>query len=271
MIPAEKGLYWLVSVNFGFCIDLRAFSVYPGPGDKIMARVPDWELDKFMWKEADNSATLLRETYAMRYSSYCLERGFLDPDLFPQGLETDEYDEASLHLAVCHRELDLLTATARIIVSEGVGGHERRLPAYRYCDIEPGALAHLQDVAKIGELSRMVICRSAIATVSKFETARSAPARPFSRMTMSTSAILMLYKSVYQTSRRERIRHLVAAMEPSLRRLSRRFHFPFHQIGPVVNYHGSVAPFLLDLDELDDSLNENAPWLLAGFRGDEFP
>jgi hypothetical protein len=61
------------------------------------------------------------------------------------------------------------------------------------------------------------------------------------------------------------VRVLVAAMEQSLRRLFARFHFPFHQIGPSVDYYGPVAPFLLDLDELDGALYEKAPWLLAEF------
>ena len=42
--------------------------------------------------------------------------------------------------------------------------------------------------------------------------------------------------------------------------------FPFRQIGEEVDYYGAVAPYVLDLDELDAVLTERLPWLLAEFR-----
>jgi hypothetical protein len=35
--------------------------------------------------------------------------------------------------------------------------------------------------------------------------------------------------------------------------------FPFEPIGPLVDYHGWVRPYLLDLDGLDRSLLTHAP------------
>ena len=53
--------------------------------------------------------------------------------------------------------------------------------------------------------------------------------------------------------------HCYAAMEPALHRLIGRFGLVFHQIGPVVDYHGQRIPCLGDVHEFLPNIKRVAP------------
>lgn len=213
-------------------------------------------LDKFDWKIADRSRALLQDTYRIRYAVYCLDRGFLDPDRYAYDLEYDEYDGRAQHLAICHRKTGRMTATARIIVSEASPVSRWSLPLRRHCELWPEVQKYLGKHDRIGEVSRLAMCKDSVKAASQCEPNSS----------LRLSAILTLYKGIYQSTRCRDIHMLVAAMEKPLWRLMQKFHFPFRQIGPVTDYYGPVAPYILDLNELDVVLSQKSPWLLKEFR-----
>ena len=66
--------------------------------------------------------------------------------------------------------------------------------------------------------------------------------------------VMVLYKAMYQASKRCGITHWMAATEKSLYRLVSRSGFPFRQIGPETDYYGPVAPYLIDLSELEANI-----------------
>ena len=45
----------------------------------------------------------------------------------------------------------------------------------------------------------------------------------------------------------QRLTHWVVAREPSLQRLVSSFAVPFRPIGPLTDYYGPVAPYLVEL------------------------
>ena len=219
-------------------------------------------LSAFEWADLDRDPRLLRESFALRYEAYCVRQGFLDASDYPEGLERDSFDAQSSHVGVVHRETGILTATARIIHAPAFSGVQT-LPLRAHCSVNAPAEGLLNQTRHVGEVSRFVLSSTAIASIVSADP-RIRPTTSDLR-SVSLSAMLTLYKSIYQTGRITGTAHLVAAMEKTLRRLFSRFSFPFHQIGPEVDYFGPVAPFLLDLDELDDVLFDEAPWLLAEF------
>lgn len=231
----------------------------------------DLNLNEFGWTNADSSPAILKQTFALRYSVYCLERKFLNPDLYHDNYETDEFDDTSIHLAIRHKLCTGVAATARIVVSDTPDRHAEMLPLYRHCDVEPKIQRLLTNSNKIGEVSRLAISKSAInhtinARRMRLDNGIVSQTSIPTPTSAQLSAILLLYKSIYQTSRVNGINYLLAAMEKSLRRLFRKFQFPFHKIGEEVDYYGIVAPYILDLNELDAILSEKLPWLLAEFR-----
>jgi N-acyl amino acid synthase of PEP-CTERM/exosortase system len=238
------------------------------------ARSNQIALEKFLWRSLDNSPGLLSKSFELRFSSYCEGQEFLNASDYPDRKEFDEFDKNSLHIGVIHGQTDIMTATARIVVTEA-SKLESSLPMYSHCTIDKKYQDFLSEVGHVGEISRFVMSREAIDHISGLDGGAkrgTAAAEAASKFQHSLPAILTLYKSIYQSCRLNGIPVLVAAMEQSLRRLVSRFSFPFHQIGPEVDYFGPVAPFLLDLDELDDVLFDEAPWLLTEFyRGLDGP
>lgn len=170
----------------------------------------------------------LFDSFALRYQVYCLDRGFLDPADYCDGLESDEFEWHARHIGVFDHDHRMLGAV-RLVCGDGLG-----LPMDSHCTYA------VPEAARIGEISRLAVPRSIGA--AKFGTIS-----------------LMLYRGLYQTARAQGMTHLVSAMEPSLERLARRLHFPWEPIGPMVDYYGWVRPYILDLDALDQRLRQNAP------------
>ena len=79
--------------------------------------------------EIDDDPALLHESYRMRYQVYCLERDFLSPHYYPDGVETDVFDQHAVHLGVLNTE-DVLVATARLVRRTDDG-----LPMYGHCSL----------------------------------------------------------------------------------------------------------------------------------------
>ncbi len=80
--------------------------------------------------------------------------------------------------------------------------------------------------------------------------------------------VVGLYKSLYQESKLHGITHWIAAMEPSLLKLLRRFYFNFESIGPEVDYYGPVRPYMVSLESIEDQVYANSkPFYEAFVKG----
>ncbi len=210
----------------------------------------------------DKDPVLLQESYNLRYQVYCLERGFLPQADYPQHCEVDQFDATSLHIGALNG-YDELVGTVRLVHSSPVG-----FPMYKVCEIFPEVAQRLSGMSKLAEVSRLSIskhdrrhqgdCGARPGTGGE----RRVGERRVGERHDNPSLIVSLYKAIYQTSKQAGITHLLAAMEKSLLRLLLRYKFPFHAIGPEVDYFGPVTPYLLDLAELEQKLLQHHSPLL---------
>ena len=67
--------------------------------------------------------------------------------------------------------------------------------------------------------------------------------------------MLGMYREMYRYSRKAGIRYWFAAMERALARSMDKIGFHFVPAGPETNYYGPVAPYVIDLWGLHDSLH----------------
>ena len=176
----------------------------------------------------DHDLDLLRQSYQLRYQVYCVERAFLRAANYPDRIESDEFDRFSIHVGLLNESRSLI-ATSRLVTVSMAG-----LPLFRHCRIYP----HERELWGVGnqvaEISRLCMSRD-----SRGQQA-------------GNSAIAVaLYRATYQETKRRRLTHWVAAMEPSLHRLLSAMGVPFRSIGPMIDYFGPVAPYLLELAEFD--------------------
>ncbi len=209
----------------------------------------------------------MRGAFALRYSVYCLECGFLDPQAYPDGLETDGHDRASAHFGAYNRRHELV-GYVRLVPPDASGD----LPwAARCTGLRDGVV--LPPRARSAEISRLVVRedyrRRLGDTLSGVAQPRLDPHAWRDRRSASPQILLTLYRQMYRYSVAHGVRHWYAAMERALARSLRRLHFGFHQIGAQADYFGPVSPYLADLRELEAQLAASRPELLAWMQGAE--
>ena len=135
---------------------------------------------------------------------------------------------------------------------------------------EHGAQVYAQIVlppqAQAAEVSRLMVSkvfrrRRGDIVSGANEIALDAP--PDERRIASPQILLSLYRQMYHYSNANGIRYWYAAMERGLVRSLSRFGFYFEQIGPELEYYGAVAPYMVDLRQLEQQGQQARPELWA--------
>ncbi|MBX9868256.1 MAG: PEP-CTERM/exosortase system-associated acyltransferase, partial [Burkholderiaceae bacterium] len=163
---------------------------------------------------------LLEEIFKLRYEVYCLERHFLPEEEFRDGLEHDDYDECSTHVAAFTHE-DQVIGTVRLVQPS----ISQPYPFEAHCSI----FEHFEmpDRSMAGEVSRLVVKKNyrrrrgdsmegVSAEFIEKGDARISKLKRNGRESNSPLLLLGLYHEIYRYSRKNGIRYLYAAMERSL-------------------------------------------------------
>jgi N-acyl amino acid synthase of PEP-CTERM/exosortase system len=142
-----------------------------------------------------------------------------------------------------------VVATARLIEPSQAG-----LPLFDHCTTFPDELSRHDTARRVVEISRLSMSRKYNRRAGDgfhgLEGVTDRPDGPERRR--GPDLILALFKACYQASKRAGFRHWLAAQEKSLQRLIvKKYGFTFKRIGPETDYYGSVAPYLMDLQEFD--------------------
>ncbi|NOZ43448.1 MAG: PEP-CTERM/exosortase system-associated acyltransferase [Alphaproteobacteria bacterium] len=207
----------------------------------------------------------LKKLYQLRYDVYCRQKGFLEPADYPDQCETDVFDQHSLHFGAFD-DFGNALGTLRLVRNSSRG-----FPMLGHCDID--VPDHILDNA--GEISRLAVSK----TIRKRQddgdygmavNDAGVDAAPIKRLENNRRShrpdiVIGLYKSLYQESRKHGITHWIAAMEPGLLKLLRRFYFTFEPIGPQVDYYGPVRPYMVSLEAIEDQVYENSKPFYAAF------
>ena len=70
-----------------------------------------------------------------------------------------------------------------------------------------------------------------------------------------------LYISLYRESKARGLTHLFTIMSKGLHMILKRWGIHFEQIGPARDYHGMRAPYLINIEEIERSLQITNPAL----------
>jgi N-acyl amino acid synthase of PEP-CTERM/exosortase system len=219
---------------------------------------------------------VLKEIYKLRYEVYCLECAFLEAKDFQQGLETDEYDDCSVHFAAYTLDRNIVGTVRLVQPKDG-----QDYPFESHCAVFD-EFRH-PPRANSAEISRLVVRKTfrrrrgdSMEGISqdfmeKGSTASIQP--PCSRDKRGNSPLLLLgmYREMYRHSRENGIRYWYAAMERSLARSLQKMGFRFVPIGPKVDYYGPVTLHMVDLNELNARLQAENKFLAAWFNDEPIP
>jgi N-acyl amino acid synthase of PEP-CTERM/exosortase system len=209
----------------------------------------------------DDTPRLLNDSYSLRYQVYCLERGFLCAEDYPDQLETDGFDRHSVHVGVVTTQ-GVLVATARLIEQSEAG-----LPLIEHCKIFTHETSLGDPARRVVEVSRLSVSRRFNRRAGdEFYSLQGATVRPGGAERRGGGEIVLtLYKALYQASKRRGYTHWLVATERSLQRLVAKYGFPFRVIGPETDYYGSVSPYLMDLKEFDTVISSHRMAALDDF------
>jgi N-acyl amino acid synthase of PEP-CTERM/exosortase system len=237
--------------------------------------IPYFDFSKVL--RGNMESFILKEIYRLRYEVYCLECAYLEAKDFDEGLETDDYDNCSIHFAAYTLDRTIVGTVRLVLPNPGQG-----YPFQGHCKVFDNFDMPARGTA--AEISRLVVRKTfrrrrgdSMEGISKdfVEKGSTAsiqpPASPTDRRGNSPLLLLGMYREMYRHSRANGIRFWYAAMERSLARSLEKMGFKFMPIGPQVDYYGPVTPYMVDLDELNLRLRRDNKFLAAWFNDEPIP
>ena len=195
-----------------------------------------------------STPTLLDQVYRLRYQVYCVENAYEDPDRQPGGLETDIYDERSVHALLVHRGSEAVAGTVRVILP-GTDQQSPPLPISIVADSEQRELLRRLPHSRTAELSRFAVSKEF----------RQRCADPEDRR-MLRYITIGLIRGALEMCRDNDIQYVCAVMERSLIRLLGRLGFVFDHLGGLIEYHGARQPCVAQVNQIVSTAEGTLWW-----------
>ena len=208
----------------------------------------------------DGNKELLQKTFQLRYKIYCQEAGFLDEGEYPDRIETDVYDEHSVHFAALDKGNNVV-GTLRLIFDS-----ERGFPLEVHCPNYDKAKITFPK-SELAEISRLAVSKDwrrrrddGLYGMTSYHSGPGNEIPAHIRAKRKKPVIVFgLYQQMYLESKRRGITHWYAAMEQKLNITLRKFSFSFEPIGPEHDYYGPVTPFLANIANIEKRLYREKP------------
>jgi len=195
----------------------------------------------------------------LRYRVYCEEFGYEPAENFPDGRETDRFDEHSVHTIITHRGSGETAGCVRMICAT----EEHTLPLENYC-LENVFVDYLEPLNE----ERQRVCEvSRLAVDPAF---RRRPGERHTRLgefdamdcchqeqrTFSLISIAAVLAGFAMSSLTDRTR-IYTMMEANLPRLLRRAGILMQEAGNTMEYHGQRSPYFITTDLALDNMRED--------------
>lgn len=221
----------------------------PSPAGMPPAALEPFSQAEIRFSMVESVSPDFLELQKLRYQVYCLERRFLDPASFPDGLERDAYDPYSIHFGAWNESHEAV-ATMRLVLYSHMG-----FPLERHASDALFPEARLLMGPHTAEISRLIV----EARYRRSAPGRAPGASPY-------PAILFgLLREMYRASLLLQISHWLAGMETPLWRMLRLYGFAFAPIGRPIEYYGSVGPYAGDVREIERITAAKRPEVLRYF------
>lgn len=228
-----------------------------------------------------NDKMVLKDTFKMRYEVYVEEFGFEKQEDHPDQLETDNWEDESIHMA-CLNENDAVVGTIRLVLNSPKGFPIESSTELTFIGDKPPK-------NQIAEISRLTVSKDlrrrkedgfyGIESYMKKKDGGVLPddgsIPPEMKGRKNPVLLLGLCQAMYQESKRQGITHWYMITEEKLFKALYEFNFIFHPIGKKIWYHGWRTPYLGFIDEIDRSLAKKSPsmlkFLLTGLEKEYHP
>lgn len=190
--------------------------------------------------------------YAVRYSVYCEEFGYEDTGAFEDCLESDVYDDRSIHCLVTHKASGTPAGCVRLVLSET----DADLPFETHCgdslDADvfnslAGARVTVAEISRLAVDGRFRRRRGEQATRFGNTDTMQFSAREKRTFSLITVSLFLAATAVAELSGRRRC---FAMMEPFLPTILRRTGVIVKRVGGDIDFRGVRAPYSINLDDV---------------------
>lgn len=170
----------------------------------------------------------IRQAFRLRFRMYCEKLNWLDPSEYPDDLETDGYDEHSIHLGAF--DGSRLVGYVRIILA-------KQLPIYAIEELAE----KIPISPSLAEISRLIIDKNAIPDRKDFK-----------------RVVLGILREIHlHTKSKTEAAYYICTLDLAVFRVLRMYLFPFVPIGDQLFNMGSMTvPAMLGVADLDAYLLE---------------
>lgn len=221
--------------------------------------------------DVSNSDESKEASFSIRHNVYAEELK-LEP-VTRDMLETDAFDSHSFHCLIKHRVSNIFAGTVRIIQSRN---DSERLPIEVYCeDSITEDKYHPKHFARhdIVEISRLAVpAQFRKRQMDNFDGAAVGAINESTYSEMELRCFPFIAVGLYLTASavliKNNVEHCYVMVEPRLARSMRLVGLQFEQIGPVVDYHGQRAPFLINPMRVPNNLRPGFKVLLEKIMED---
>jgi len=195
----------------------------------------------------------------LRYRVYCEEFGYEPAAAFPDGRETDSFDDHALHCEITHRGSGETAGCVRLICATDM----HRLPLETYC-LESVYVDYLdalsQERNRVCEVSRLAVDPA----FRRRQGERHTRLGEFNAMdcchqeqrTFSLISIAAVLAGFAMSSLTDRTR-IYTMMEANLPRLLRRAGILMQQAGDPMEYHGLRSTYFITTDFALDNMRDD--------------
>jgi N-acyl-L-homoserine lactone synthetase len=174
---------------------------------------------------------LRRACFRLRYQVYCVENPFEDSNAFPDGMETDAYDDHAVQILMTDRRTGDPIGACRVVLPFGDRAG-RRLPLQDVDGVTWTRSAALFPPGRVGEISRFCI------------------AKAYRKGRTVGEAKLGLARMSFRVALAHRLTHVCCVMDPLLLRLLDRLGLDLGPQGPLIEHHGLRQPCVTSLRDL---------------------
>lgn len=222
--------------------------------DNIAVKLSNSFLDTYEIVDAD-TAELRERSYRLRYQVYCVENAFEDPAENSGGVESDEYDDFSVHALVMHRPSGMAAGTVRLILPGAPLDPPLPFLAsgdHAATDNNPSPFP----IEQTAEISRFGISKKfrRAAGLSRAQTnlAVSGATTAPSYSGDADVVTVALIRAFIGLAARNEVQYFCAMMEKALLRRVARLGIYFDKVGDEVEFHGRRQPSAIRISVMLD-------------------
>lgn len=209
-----------------------------------------------------NTPEMREEVYRIRYQVYCQELGYEPPGRFPDGKETDEFDERSLHCLLEYLPSGMYIGCVRLVFVNPDDPNDR-FPFERTCgstlqiELNESVRPYYCEVSRLAVIGAFRKRKGEATTTSGLiytEDNDTPVAREKRRFPLIAPSLFLACTSLVLNLGLESF----TLMEPRLARHLRTFGMPSTQIGSLIEHRGKRAPYMMKPREIVESIGLEA-------------